>query len=342
MHAEPSQRAARPPALGRALRSRAETRAEAIAGLPSPLPYPAELPITSRKDELVAALREHQAVIVAGETGSGKSPQLPKICLEAGRGRAGIRRPEVRLPFLPLALGLLGGRQGELSSGQFRRLCQRELISYQRAREWHDVHAELSSICRSELHLRTGPRVVGVPPRRDLVHQALLAGLVTHVGLREGERRDFLAPRGARFALWPASVLAKRPPRWVMVAELAETGRLWGRVAAPVKPRWVEHAAAHLIEWSYGEPYWDAIAAGRPGMLAGSPVLWGAANGEVDGLARRGVASAARIISQLHHLQRRWRPSKDVPSWRPRWQTPAATWPLSGRPALRAALASQA
>ncbi|MGH9271402.1 MAG: ATP-dependent RNA helicase HrpA, partial [Ilumatobacteraceae bacterium] len=48
--------------------------------------YPADLPITARHDELLATIRDHQVVVVAGETGSGKSTQLPKLCLELGRG----------------------------------------------------------------------------------------------------------------------------------------------------------------------------------------------------------------------------------------------------------------
>ncbi len=54
------------------------------------LAYPDSLPISERSDELVAAIRDHQVVIVAGETGSGKSTQLPKLCLEAGRGVDGM------------------------------------------------------------------------------------------------------------------------------------------------------------------------------------------------------------------------------------------------------------
>jgi ATP-dependent helicase HrpA len=48
--------------------------------------YPPELPITARKDEIVAAIRGHQVVVIAGETGSGKTTQIPKMCLEAGLG----------------------------------------------------------------------------------------------------------------------------------------------------------------------------------------------------------------------------------------------------------------
>src|SRR5205823_11048436 len=48
--------------------------------------YPLELPITPRKDEIVAGIRAHQVVVIAGETGSGKTTQTPKMCLEAGLG----------------------------------------------------------------------------------------------------------------------------------------------------------------------------------------------------------------------------------------------------------------
>jgi HrpA-like RNA helicase len=61
---------------------------------PAPIPaaelnYPEHLPVVARREDLLAALRDHQVVVIAGETGSGKSTQLPKICLELGRGHAG-------------------------------------------------------------------------------------------------------------------------------------------------------------------------------------------------------------------------------------------------------------
>src|SRR5215217_6620738 len=54
------------------------------------LRYPQELPVSQKKDEIAAAIRDHQVVIVAGETGSGKTTQIPKICLELGRGVRGV------------------------------------------------------------------------------------------------------------------------------------------------------------------------------------------------------------------------------------------------------------
>nr|MDQ3294630.1 DEAD/DEAH box helicase [Actinomycetota bacterium] len=60
------------------------------ASVPADLRYPGELPIVERRQELLDTIRDHQVVVVAGETGSGKSTQLPKLCLELGRGVDGL------------------------------------------------------------------------------------------------------------------------------------------------------------------------------------------------------------------------------------------------------------
>src|SRR4029077_17439126 len=59
-------------------------------GTVPPLRFPPDLPVSGRVDDLAAAIAAHQVVIVAGETGSGKSTQLPKICLQIGRGVRGV------------------------------------------------------------------------------------------------------------------------------------------------------------------------------------------------------------------------------------------------------------
>ena len=70
--------------------SAAEGRVASRRAAVPALTYPEQLPITQKRDEILEAIRDHQVVIVAGETGSGKTTQLPKICLELGRGVRGM------------------------------------------------------------------------------------------------------------------------------------------------------------------------------------------------------------------------------------------------------------
>ncbi len=150
----------------------------------------------------------------------------------------------------------LRDRQRELSSSQFRKLCRAEYLSWLRVREWQDITSQLRQLARTvRVSLNT------TDPEPQAVHTALLSGLLSHVGLRDPERRDYLGGRGARFAIFPGSALFKKQPRWVVAAELVETSRLWGRICARIEPEWVEPLAGHLVRRSYSEPHWEASQA---------------------------------------------------------------------------------
>jgi ATP-dependent helicase HrpA len=145
-------------------------------------------------------------------------------------------------------------QQRELSSSRFRKLCKAEYLHWVRVREWHDLFSQLRQVAGDVgIHVD----VHAEPAEPEAIHRSLLAGLLSHLGMREGETREYRGARGARFALGRGSVLAKKPPKWVVVAELVETNRLWGRMASPVQPEWAERLGAHLVTRSYGEPRWD-------------------------------------------------------------------------------------
>src|SRR6187399_413739 len=76
-------------ALATKIAASAAARAARAASVPK-ISYPEELPISANRDEIRRAIEKHAVVILCGETGSGKTTQLPKICLEAGRGVAGV------------------------------------------------------------------------------------------------------------------------------------------------------------------------------------------------------------------------------------------------------------
>ncbi|MDT4960528.1 MAG: ATP-dependent helicase HrpA, partial [Pseudonocardiales bacterium] len=141
----------------------------------------------------------------------------------------------------------------ERSGNQFRRMCREEFLHYLRIREWQDLVGQLRTIARG-LDITES----GEPASPAQVHTALLAGLLSHIGLREGDSRDYAGARNSRFVLAPGSVLTKRPPHWIVVADLVETSRLYGRTAARVEPEAVERVAGHLVARTYSEPHWDA------------------------------------------------------------------------------------
>ena len=173
----------------------------------------------------------------------------------------------------------LRDKQKELSGNQFRKLCRAEFLNYLRVREWQDLHAQLRQVVRGMNITRNS----GDAPA-DRVHTALLSGLLSHIGVKDTERKkgqrgpvEYLGARGAKFAIFPGSALSKKQPQWVMAAELVETSRLWARVVAGIDPSTVERLAGHLVKRSYSEPHWEkrqaAVVAYEKVTLYGVPIV---------------------------------------------------------------------
>jgi ATP-dependent helicase HrpA len=165
-------------------------------------------------------------------------------------------------------------QQRALSGSQFRKRCKAEYLHYLRVREWQDLAGELRRSAK-ELGISLNQQ----PAEPATVHRALLSGLLSHIGVKDAQGREYLGARGARFAIFPGSALAKKPPAWVMVAELVETSRLWGRDAARIDPKWVEPLAEHLVSRTYSEPRWVAsrasVVATERVTLYGLPIVTG-------------------------------------------------------------------
>ncbi|MUN42638.1 ATP-dependent RNA helicase HrpA [Actinomadura litoris] len=171
-------------------------------------------------------------------------------------------------------------QQQELSGSAFRRMCKNEFLHFLRVREWQDLHGQLKQVAKT---LGVTVNTADAPP--DRVHVSLLSGLLSHVGLADADKKDakqrrgqeYIGARGARFAVFPGSSLFRKPPRWVMSAELVETSRLWARVNAKIEPEWIEPLAGHLVKRSYSEPHWSkkraAVMAHEKVTLYGVPIV---------------------------------------------------------------------
>ena len=158
------------------------------------------------------------------------------------------------------------------SGNQFRRLCRTEHLHYLRIREWQDLVTQLRRVTGDmDMHRNREPA------EPDAIHRALLTGLLSQIGVRDGDGFTYRGARGATFAIQPGSVLFKASPRWVMAAELVETTRLWARTVARIRPQWAEQAGAHLVVRHHGDPHWSAkggtAVASERVTLYGVPVV---------------------------------------------------------------------
>ncbi|MFG3589160.1 ATP-dependent RNA helicase HrpA [Streptomyces sp. NPDC047990] len=174
-------------------------------------------------------------------------------------------------------------QQRERGSSAFRRMCKQEFLNFLRIREWQDIYTQLRTVAKQMgIHLNEEDAA------GQAVHVSLLAGLLSHVGMKDvketggesgrgGGKNEYLGARGAKFAVFPGSALFKKPPRFVMSAELVETSRLWARVNARIEPEWVEPLAGHLLKRTYSEPHWEkdqaAVMAYEKVTLYGVPIV---------------------------------------------------------------------
>ncbi|MDR0836820.1 MAG: ATP-dependent RNA helicase HrpA [Propionibacteriaceae bacterium] len=211
------------------------------------------------------------------------------------------------------------------SSSAFRKMCRAEFINFIRVREWEDLNWQLGQVCQ-ELGLRTNKRACD---EEDLLI-SMVSGLLSHVGLLDtptpsqraadagrgartaAERRrgprEYIGARGARFAISPASVLAKHPPELAVAVELVETTRLWAHSTAAIKAEWVEEVGSHLLKRSYSQPHFSSdsgsVVAYEKTTLLGIPLI---ADRLAD-YAKVDPAQARSIFIQTGLVEQQWHP----------------------------------
>ncbi|MBK7470820.1 MAG: ATP-dependent RNA helicase HrpA [Betaproteobacteria bacterium] len=150
--------------------------------------------------------------------------------------------------------------------------CRAHFVSTLRVREWRDIHSQLTEILREagwnvpalaparerpKDGARAGPAKAAADVRFEKIHRALLTGLLGNIGCRTEEDESYQGARGIRFHLHPGSGINRKGAKWVMVGELAETTRLYGRCAARIELEWIERVAGGRCERTYFEPHWD-------------------------------------------------------------------------------------
>ncbi|WP_353249097.1 ATP-dependent RNA helicase HrpA [Salinisphaera sp. T31B1] len=142
------------------------------------------------------------------------------------------------------------------SNRELRRWCSDHFVNFMRMREWEDLARQLRRIGH-DLGLGGSPsREYLAEADFALLHQALLTGLLDHIGQLD-DKGEYLGARGRKFRIFPGSGLARKNPKWLVAGELIETSRLFAHTVAGVDPKWIESAAGHLVTREHYDPHWE-------------------------------------------------------------------------------------
>ncbi|MEO9654688.1 ATP-dependent RNA helicase HrpA [Marinomonas sp.] len=145
------------------------------------------------------------------------------------------------------------GQRQALSQNQLRQYCRKQFLNFMRMREWRDIHRQILIACK-QLGFK---EVASDEHNYEAIHRALLAGLFTQVANKMDDSKEMLGCRSRKLSVFPGSMLFKKPPQWIMAAELMETSKLYARVVAKIDPSWIEEYAAPFVKRQYFDPHFE-------------------------------------------------------------------------------------
>jgi len=149
-------------------------------------------------------------------------------------------------------VGVTGHSEHKLSNRQYEALLRQNFINVRRVREWRDTHTQLLTVVTEHKW-----RINTLPASYEQLHLSMLAGLLGNVGCKLEDDEAYLGARGIKFYRHPGAHLRKKPGRWIVVAELVETTRLFGRGIAAMEPQWLEQVGGHLLKKQLLDPHWE-------------------------------------------------------------------------------------
>jgi len=146
-----------------------------------------------------------------------------------------------------------------------RKFCKSHYLSYNRMREWRDIHTQLRQAVREI----DGFQMHQDPASYDAIHRSVISGLLSNVAQKK-EGNHYRAARGREVMLFPGSGLFNhkafdeskektddKTPPWIVAAEMVETSRLYARTVSSVQPDWLAELGGHLCTSTFKDPFWN-------------------------------------------------------------------------------------
>ncbi|MBU0986150.1 MAG: ATP-dependent RNA helicase HrpA, partial [Proteobacteria bacterium] len=149
---------------------------------------------------------------------------------------------------------------------QLKNFCKAHFLSFNRMREWIDIHGQLSQILKEyrlydhhplapaaqDRARESGPYA----PLYAAIHRSVLSGFLSNIAVQK-EKNLFQATKGRQVMIFPGSALFNRAGTWIVAAEMVETSRLFARTTANIESDWLENLGKDLCKHTYLEPHWS-------------------------------------------------------------------------------------
>ncbi len=177
------------------------------------------------------------------------------------------------LTFVNIWDSCKGAMQGKHPSAGLRKFCKNYFISWQRMREWFDIHDQIQRIIKQHREISTGKADSRNKTRQGkdvdnkgksvataAVHQALTAGFLRNIGMKK-QKNSYQISGNREVVLFPGSGLYNRGGQWIVAADFIHTSQLFARVVANIEVSWLERLGGELCKRSWSDPHWQKKAA---------------------------------------------------------------------------------
>ena len=139
----------------------------------------------------------------------------------------------------------------KVTNKSLRQFTQKYFLSFNRIKEWHELHRQLKQIA-DELKFN----ISATEATYEQTHRALLSGLLGNIGFKDIDGQMYSGGRSIKFLIGPR-LFRNKNFKWIMAAEIIDTGRLYAQCVARIDVRWIESLAIHLLEYEYSSPRWN-------------------------------------------------------------------------------------
>ncbi|MDW7772591.1 MAG: ATP-dependent RNA helicase HrpA [Desulfobulbaceae bacterium] len=141
------------------------------------------------------------------------------------------------------------------SQSKLRKFCAGHYLSWQRMREWLDIHDQITELTRHIRKFRDNTQ----PASYEAVHQALLSGFIRNIGQKK-EKNYYTVVGNREVMIFPGSALFNRGGQWILASSFMETNRLYAMQVGNIDVRWLERTGGDLCRRSWSDPHWEKKA----------------------------------------------------------------------------------